>query len=222
MADNFRQDPSDKIKAAIKPEAQKPLTERVGDNFAGKTDKAASHVQPESNKSATQKIVDTVTPGNDAHRHVGDTGRQGPLDSARAAVVPDSMKSDSQLAKDYTKGKGDNLGSHVQPEENKSIGQKIKDFITPGNASHAHDANCHHGGSSATASHSGHASDGYRQGTSDKLGDAIKPDAFKSGTEVHKDHLKGRADDTAGSAVPHENKSVGQKIADGLNPNTTA
>lgn len=68
-----------------------------------------------------------VTPGNDAHRHAGDTGRQGPLDAARAAIVPDSMKSDSQLAKDYTKGKGDDLGSHVQPEENKSITQKIKD-----------------------------------------------------------------------------------------------
>ena len=37
------------------------------------------------------------------------------------------MKSDSQIATDYTKGKSDNLGSHVQPEANKSIGQKIKD-----------------------------------------------------------------------------------------------
>lgn len=42
-------------------------------------------------------------------------------------MVPDSMKSDSQLAKDYTKGKADDLGSHAQPEGNKSITQKIKD-----------------------------------------------------------------------------------------------
>lgn len=83
--------------------------------------------------------------------------------------------------------------------------------ITPGSSSHTHNADCHHGDLSGY--HSAHASDGYRQGTSDKLGDALKPDALKSGSEIHKDHLKGKVDDTAGSAVPHENKSVGQKIA---------
>jgi len=83
--------------------------------------------------------------------------------------------------------------------------------ITPGNTSHTHHGNCHHG--DLSGDHSGHASDGYRQSTSDKLGDALKPDALKSGTEIQKDHLKGKADNAAGSAVPHENKSVGQKIA---------
>lgn len=70
-----------------------------------------------------------ITPGKDTHsdHHVGDRGRQGPLDATRAAVVPDSMKSNSQIAKDYTAGKADNIGSGVQPEQNKGIVQKIKD-----------------------------------------------------------------------------------------------
>lgn len=73
-------------------------------------------------------MLSAVTPGNDAHRehHVGDTGRQGPLDAARAAIVPDSMKSDSQVAKDHTRGKADDFGSHLQPQGTKSTGQ---DFI---------------------------------------------------------------------------------------------
>lgn len=37
------------------------------------------------------------------------------------------MKSNSQIAKDYTAGKADNIGSGVQPEQNKGIVQKIKD-----------------------------------------------------------------------------------------------
>ncbi|KAK9898740.1 hypothetical protein P389DRAFT_193759 [Cystobasidium minutum MCA 4210] len=220
MADNLRQDPVDKIKAAVKPEAQKPWTEQQGDKLSGKTDKLASHMQPESNKSTSQKVIDTITPGNDAHSHVGDTGRQGPLDAARAAIVPDSMKSDSQHAKDYTKGKADDLGSHAQSEHDKSIGQKIKDFITPGGATHSHDAHCRHDG--VANDHSAHASDAYRQSTTDKLGNALKPDAMKSSSEVGKDNLKGHADNMAGTAVHHEDKSVGQKIADGLNPNATA
>jgi len=48
--------------AAIKPEAQKPFTEQLGDNIAGKSDKLASHAQPESNKSTTQKIIDSKSP----------------------------------------------------------------------------------------------------------------------------------------------------------------
>lgn len=106
-------------------------------------------MQPEDNKSTSQKVIDSklaiatsplraartdmhcllaITPGNDAQRHhVGDTGRQGPLDSARAAIVPDSMKSDSQHAKDYTKGKADDLGSHAQPDGSKSTSQKVID-----------------------------------------------------------------------------------------------
>lgn len=39
------------------------------------------------------------------------------------------MKSDSQIASDYTKGKADNIGSHAQPDSNKSLGQKIKDCM---------------------------------------------------------------------------------------------
>ena len=83
--------------------------------------------------------------------------------------------------------------------------------VTPGGSSHTHDANCHHDG--ITYDHSAHASDPYRQSTTDKLGNALKPDAMKSGTEIQKDNFKGHADNTAGSAIHHDDKSVGQKIA---------
>lgn len=65
------------------------------------------HDLPSLGSCVDEFMLSAVTPGNDAHRehHVGDTGRQGPLDAARAAIVPDSMKSDSQVAKDHTRGK---------------------------------------------------------------------------------------------------------------------
>lgn len=91
--------------------------------------------------------------------------------------------------------------------------------VTTGGTGHTHDTTHSHDTTHTghagrlTDSHSGHASDNYRQGAGDKLSDAIKPDAFKSNTEIQHDRLKGNADNAAGSAVPHENKSVGQKIA---------
>ena len=91
--------------------------------------------------------------------------------------------------------------------------------VTPGGSSHTRDG--HNTPNTTHTGHTGelsgdntvHASDGYRQGAGDKLSNAMKPDAFKSNTEIQHDHLKGKADNAAGSAVRHEDKTFGQNIA---------
>ena len=69
-----------------------------------------------------------MTPGNYAHTTTShDVGRRDPLSSAQAALTPDSHKSTGTYTKDQVLGHGDNAAAHVQPNSQKSIGQKITD-----------------------------------------------------------------------------------------------
>lgn len=198
MSDAFRQTPGEKIHDAVKPDAQKTWTEKKGDQISGTLDKGASHAQPEHNKSATQKIIDSVTPGNDAHTTTShDVGRRDPLSSAQAALTLDSHKSTGTYTKDQVLGHGDNAAAHVQPNSQKSVGQKITDAVTPGSTNHS-------------------VEDHTRRDAHDTAGAKLKPDAFKTQGEINHDHAAGVADKKAAQHTDPNHKSVGQKIKDVL------
>ncbi|KAI9635511.1 heat shock protein 9/12 [Dioszegia hungarica] len=64
MSSAGRQDFTDKVGAAVKPDSQKSYVEQATDFVKGKLDAAASVAQPEHEKSTTQKIGDAVTGDN--------------------------------------------------------------------------------------------------------------------------------------------------------------
>lgn len=57
--DAFRQNNTDKVANAVKPDSSKTFPERQEDRLAGKTDELASHAQPASHKSTGQQISDS-------------------------------------------------------------------------------------------------------------------------------------------------------------------
>ena len=164
-----------------------------------------------------------MTPGNDAHTTTShDVGRRDPLSSAQAALTPDSHKSTGTYTKDQVLGHGDNAAAHVQPNSQKSVGQKITDgesigpcrpcqtlahqltsfsvllaAVTPGSTNHA-------------------VEDHTRRDAHDTAGAKLKPDAFKTQGEINHDHAAGVADKKAAQHTDPNHKSIGQKIKDVL------
>ncbi|EIN11690.1 hypothetical protein PUNSTDRAFT_62830 [Punctularia strigosozonata HHB-11173 SS5] len=57
-------------------------------------------------------------------------GRQSFTDKAGAALKPDSQKSNTEHAGDWTKGKMDSAASTVQPQSEKSGTQKMGDTFS--------------------------------------------------------------------------------------------
>lgn len=93
MSDAGRKDFTDKIHEAIKPEAQKPATEKIGESITNAADNIAGAVQPESEKGVFQKAHDDskVTKENAKATHeswVDTAKKEGEvlLNSARNAV----------------------------------------------------------------------------------------------------------------------------------------
>ncbi|CAG7853934.1 SubName: Full=Uncharacterized protein {ECO:0000313/EMBL:CCA67134.1} [Serendipita indica DSM 11827] len=66
MSQTGRQDFTDKVHNAVKPDSQKTFGEQTADWTKGKADTAASTFQPQGNKSTTQKVGDAVS-GNHNH-----------------------------------------------------------------------------------------------------------------------------------------------------------
>jgi len=77
MSDTGRQDFSDKVGAAVKPDSSKTTTEKMGDTVKGNTDKAAREVMPQGEKSNTQAAADNVGHGKDHHDHKHGEGAMG-------------------------------------------------------------------------------------------------------------------------------------------------
>lgn len=55
-----------------------------------------------------------------------------------------------------------------------------------------------------------------RQGFTDKVESAVKPDSQKSTFESAKDTVLGKADSAAAKATPEEDKSFAQKASDAI------
>jgi len=81
MSQPGRQDFSDKVHDAVKPDSQKSLTEHVGDMAQGKGDSALSSLQPQQDKSASQKVGDAFS-GQQNHN----PGERSLMDKAKDAV----------------------------------------------------------------------------------------------------------------------------------------
>ncbi|KAE9393786.1 hypothetical protein BT96DRAFT_211650 [Gymnopus androsaceus JB14] len=62
-------------------------------------------------------------------------------------------------------------------------------------------------------------SDNARQGFTDKVGSAVKPDSQKSTTEHIGDKFKGTADSAASTVQPQSEKSTTQKMGDTVSGN---
>ncbi|ODQ76933.1 hypothetical protein BABINDRAFT_42567 [Babjeviella inositovora NRRL Y-12698] len=60
MSQAGRQDFTDKVSAAVKPDSQKGIFEKAKDTIVGTADNAAGKAQPEEDKTAAQKVGDTV------------------------------------------------------------------------------------------------------------------------------------------------------------------
>jgi len=65
MSDPGRQNLSDKVGAALKPDSQKTTTETISDTVKGNVDSLASTLQPKGEKSGTQEAGDAVSGNND-------------------------------------------------------------------------------------------------------------------------------------------------------------
>ncbi|KAH8119155.1 heat shock protein 9/12-domain-containing protein [Phellopilus nigrolimitatus] len=61
---------------------------------------------------------------------MSDNNRWGFTDRAEAKLKPDSEKSTTEHVGDKFKGKGDNVASSAQPQNEKSYPQKIGDTVT--------------------------------------------------------------------------------------------
>ncbi|KAI5950381.1 HSP12 [Candida theae] len=59
-------------------------------------------------------------------------------------------------------------------------------------------------------------SDAGRKDFSDKVGESLKPDSQKSTLEKGKETVTDKVDDLAGKAVPDNQKSFGQTVADNV------
>lgn len=55
----MRQDPTDKVKATVKPDSEKSPLEKGQESVQSGADSVAGKLQPESEKSTTQKITDS-------------------------------------------------------------------------------------------------------------------------------------------------------------------
>ncbi|EIW68608.1 hypothetical protein TREMEDRAFT_57155 [Tremella mesenterica DSM 1558] len=64
MSDAGRQDFTDKIGDAVKPNSEKTYLEQAQDTIKGALDSVASAVQPQKEKSTTQKVGDALTGDN--------------------------------------------------------------------------------------------------------------------------------------------------------------
>ncbi|KAI5369649.1 Putative Heat shock protein 9/12 [Septoria linicola] len=58
MSDSLRQDTTDKVASAVKPDSQKSTTESLGDKAKGTGDSVAGKAQPEGEKSTFQQASD--------------------------------------------------------------------------------------------------------------------------------------------------------------------
>jgi len=81
MSQPGRQDFSDKVHNAVKPDSQKGFGEHVGDMVQGKGDSALSSLQPQQDKSASQKVGDAFS-GQQNHN----PGERSLMDKAKDAV----------------------------------------------------------------------------------------------------------------------------------------
>ncbi|PVF96973.1 hypothetical protein CPB86DRAFT_786458 [Serendipita vermifera] len=81
MSQPGRQDFSDKVHNAAKPDSQKGFGEHIGDMVSGKTDSAMSTLQPQGDKSTTQKMGDAFS-GQQNHN----PGERSLVDKAKDAV----------------------------------------------------------------------------------------------------------------------------------------
>ncbi|KAK4703409.1 hypothetical protein P7C70_g2806, partial [Phenoliferia sp. Uapishka_3] len=119
-----------------------------------------------------------------------------------ADVYPDAQKTYTESATDYVKEKADAAASYIQPQGEKTLGQKALDKM-PDSSSFG-------------------ISDTGRQSTTDKIGSSIKPDSQKTYTESATDFVKGKADAAASYVQPDSDKSLGQKASDTFGSSTNS
>ncbi|CAG7849009.1 SubName: Full=Uncharacterized protein {ECO:0000313/EMBL:CCA67377.1} [Serendipita indica DSM 11827] len=81
MSQPGRQDFSDKVHNAVKPDSQKTFTEHIGDMAQGKADSGLSTLQPQQDKSMGQKAGDALS---GQHNH--NPGERSLMDKAKDAV----------------------------------------------------------------------------------------------------------------------------------------
>ncbi|CAN3354957.1 hypothetical protein DICA3_C18998 [Diutina catenulata] len=60
MSDAGRQNISDKVASAVKPESEKSTLEKIGDSVKGTMDNITGAATPDSEKSASQQASDKV------------------------------------------------------------------------------------------------------------------------------------------------------------------
>lgn len=102
MSDAGRKDFSTKVQEHIKPEAQKPATEKLGETISNAADTIASAVQPEEDKGVLQKAADDTKLTKDNAKVSGESW----IDTAKkeGGVLLNTAKNAVNQAAEYVAG----------------------------------------------------------------------------------------------------------------------